>query len=120
MRVQRAKTVMGAFSHESRKPTTLLPCHDWHTVLERHLPFSFAQKKFLRHRRYCQESQAYTQEYARAVFEAHREWLKRHDVEFLSEDCEGATYVEAKIPHSRFEDVEDSFGVSSTKLFWDA
>ncbi len=66
------------------------------------------------------ESQAYTKEYARAVFEAHREWLKRDDVEFLSEDIEGATYVEAQIPHGRFEDVEANFGISSTKLFWDA
>ena len=62
----------------------------------------------------------YTQEYARAVFAARREWLKRDDVEFLSQDCEGATYVEAKIPHGRFEDVENRFGISSTKLFWDA
>ena len=66
------------------------------------------------------KSQAYTEEYAQAVFEAHREWLKRDDVEFLSEDFEGATYAEAKIPHGRFEDVVAKFGISSTKLFWDA
>ena len=70
--------------------------------------------------RYYRENQSYTQEYARAVFEAHREWLKRDDVEFLSENFEGATYAEAKIPHGRFEDIDANFGISSTKLFWDA
>ena len=70
--------------------------------------------------RYFRDSQAYTQKFARAVHEANREWLKRDDVEFLSEDCEGATYVEAMIPHGRLEDVEAGFGMSSTKLFWDA
>ena len=69
---------------------------------------------------HLKQSQAYTKEYAQAVFEAHREWLKRDDVEFLSEDFEGATYAEAKIPHGRFEDVVAKFGISSTKLFWDA
>ena len=69
---------------------------------------------------YYRENQAYTKEYARAVFEAHREWLKHDDVEFRSEDLEGATYAEAKVPHGRFEDIEAYFGISSTKLFWDA
>ena len=117
MRVQKTKTVMGAFGHHERKGTTLLSCHDWHKALGKGLPPGYVPKKAIldlqgksrwRHRegryRYNRENQAYTQEYARAVFEAHREWLKRDDVEFLSEDCEGATYVEAKIPHCQFED----------------
>ena len=133
MRVQRATTVMGAFNHDSRKGTMLLSCHDWHKALEKELPPVYVPKKAIfdlqgklrwhdRESRYRnnRENQAYTQEYARAVFEAHREWLKRDDVEFLSEDWEGATYVEAKIPHCQFEDVEADFGISSTKVFWDA
>ena len=116
MAVQKAKTFMGAFNHDSRKSTTLLSCHDWHKALEKELPLGFVHKKAT-----WRESQAYTKEYARAVFEAHREWLKRDDVQFLlSEDFEGAPYVEAKIPHGRFEDIEANFDISSTKLFWDA
>ena len=133
MPVQKTKTVMGAFGHDSRKGTMLLSCHDWHKALKKELPPDYVPMRAIlglqgksrwRHRegryRYNRENQAYTQEYARAVFEAHREWLKRDDVEFLSEDFEGATYSEAKIPHGRFEDVEANFGISSTKFFWDA
>ena len=133
MRVQKTKTVMGAFGHDSRKGTMLLSCHDWHKALEKELPPGYVLKKAPLDSQgksrwlgakdkdnYIRENHAYTQEYARAVFEAHREWLKRDDVEFLSEDCQGATYAEAKIPHGRFEDIDANFGISSTKLFWDA
>ena len=132
-RVQKTKTVMGAFNHDSRKSTTLLSCHDWHKALGKGLPPGYVPKKAIldlqgksrwrggkSKENYYRENQTYTQEYARAVFEAHQEWLKRDDVEFLSEDYEGTTYIEAKIPHSRFEDIEANFGISSTKLFWDA
>ena len=132
MRVQRVRTVMGAFGHASRKGTTLLSCHDWHKALERDIPPGFVAKKAMTKKFIdkngidrctgiagdLKESQAYTIEYARAVYEAHRQWLQRDDVEFLSEDIEGATYVEAQIPHGGFEDVEANFGISSTKPFW--
>ena len=134
MRVQRTKTVMGAFGHDSRKGTTLLSCHDWHKALEREVPPGFTPKKMMTKRFIdksgvdrctgiageLKQSQAYTVEYGRAVFGAHQQWLQRDEVEFLSEDVEGATYAEAKIPHGRFEDVEANFGISPTKLFWDA
>ena len=130
MRVQKTKTVMGAFGHDWRRGTTLLSCHDWHKALEKHTLKKGANHAYTKEKsrwsdrkdraRFFRANQAYTKEYARAVFEAHQEWLKRDDVEFLSEDFEGATYAEAKIPHGRFEDVEDNFGISSTKLFWDA
>ena len=47
MRVQRVRTVMGAFGHDSRKGTILLSCHDWHKALEREVPPGFTPKKMM-------------------------------------------------------------------------
>ena len=133
--LKKVRTVMGAFNHDSRKGTTLLSCHDWHTALEKDLPFDFVPKKAMTKKfidangiARCtgipdelKESQAYTIEYARAVFEAHRQWLQRDDVvDFSAEDCSISDYKEFIIPHTRFEDVEGAFGISATKVFWDA
>ena len=129
----RLKSVMGAFNHDSRKGTTLLSCHDWHKALDRDLPSDVAPNKAITHKFIdangivrctgildeLKESQAYTIEYARAVFYAHRQCLQRDVVDLSAVDFKGATYAEASIPHCRWEDIE-VIGISTTKLFWEA
>ena len=133
MCITKVKTVMGAFNHDSRKGTTLLSCHGWHKVLEKELPPNFSPKKAMTTRFIdgngiprctgiasdLKESQAYTPEYAQAVYDA---WLQHKHVEFRAEDYGDAhaPYVEAAIPHGRFDEVENAFGISTTKLFWEA
>ena len=117
----KVKTVMGAFNHDSRKGTTLLSCHGWHQALARAMTHKFIDANG---RQRCtgiadelKESQAYTIEYARAVYDAHRAWRAQGIKTEISADESGAEYVQALIPHCRFEDFE-AIGISTTKPFW--